>query len=123
MVEVVTKSKYFDERMKMQGLYIFHFCDPLRIIYVGKTRGPTMNFRTRLYRHATESASQSNPKVYLKLKKINKETGKPIFVSIITTIELRNLFAGTRLDDGAIIDVYEQLLIHLLRPEIQFSEK
>ena len=120
--EWTMKSRHFDKRMKMQGLYVFHFSDPLRIIYVGKTRGSTMDFQTRLYRHATEAASQSNPKVYLRLKKISKETGKQILVSLIATDQLRSFFNGTNLSDAAIIDIYEQLLIHFLRPEIQFNE-
>jgi hypothetical protein len=113
------KSVNFDERMKMQGIYIFHISQPQRIIYVGKTRGPTMDFRTRLYRHATESASQSNPKVYRALKKIKEETGSQILVSLLTTKQIQSLFKGKQLEDSALIDIYEQLLIHLLKPEIQ----
>jgi len=113
------KSVKFDERMKMQGIYVFHVSKPQRIIYVGKTRGPTMDFKTRLYRHATESASQSSPRVYRKLKKIKEETGSPILVSLLTTEKIRSLFKGKPLKDSAMIDICEQLLIHLLKPEIQ----
>ena len=111
------KSRFFDDRMKLQGLYIFHTTNPLKVIYVGKTRGSSMDFKTRLYRHATKSASQSNPKVYQKLKQITSEGQKQIFVSLITTEQIRDCFSGKQLSDEAIIDTYEQLLIHSLNPE------
>lgn len=66
------KNRYFDQRFYMKGIYILHFSDPIRIIYVGKTRGATMDFKTRLYRHATESGSQGS-QVYQKLEEISKE--------------------------------------------------
>jgi hypothetical protein len=113
------KSVNFDERMKKQGIYVFHILSPQRIIYVGKTRGPTMDFHTRLYRHATESASQSNPKVYRALKKIKEETGSSIHASLITTEQIRSLFNGKQMEDAAIVDICEQVLIHLLKPEMQ----
>jgi len=112
------KSGGFDQRVKAQGVYILHVSAPLQIIYVGKTRGPTMDFATRLYRHATKSAS-GNSKVYRALKKAERETGGPILVSLVTTEQIRGLFEGKRLEDGAMVDVYEQVLIHLLRPEVQ----
>jgi hypothetical protein len=115
----VKKSVNFDQKMKMQGVYIFHTSAPFRILYVGKTRGSTMDFRTRLYRHAIESASQSNPKVYKMLKRVKQETGVPITVSLVTTEKLQTLFKGKKLEDPAMIDIYEQVLIHLLKPEIQ----
>lgn len=115
----VSKSVNFDKRMRMQGIYVFHTSTPTRIIYIGKTRGLTMDFHTRLYRHATKSASQSNPKVYRMLKKIRAEKGSTILVSLVTTEQIRSLFRGKLLDDAALIDIYEQVLIHLLRPEMQ----
>jgi hypothetical protein len=113
------KSVNFDERMKKQGVYILHILSPQRIIYVGKTRGPTMSFQIRLYRHATESASQSNPRVYRMLKKIKEETESPTHVSLVTTEQIRSLFKGKPMEDPAMVDIYEQVLIHLLKPEIQ----
>jgi len=114
----VNKSRSFDQRMKSQGIYILHVSLPPRIIYVGKTRGPTMDFATRLYRHATKSGS-SDSKVYRTLKKIQQETGKPILVALIPLEKIRTLFEGKLLEDAAMIDIYEQVLIHLLKPEIQ----
>ncbi|KON33011.1 MAG: hypothetical protein AC479_05965 [miscellaneous Crenarchaeota group-6 archaeon AD8-1] len=111
------KVRHFDKRFLMKGIYILHFADPLRIIYVGKTRGSTMDFNTRIYRHATEAASRGS-QVYQKLKEINKETGKPVLVSLITTNQLRTLFRGKTLKDSAMIDIYEQILIHSLHPEL-----
>jgi hypothetical protein len=96
------KSVNFDERMKRQGVYILHILSPQRIIYVGKTRGPTMGFQTRLYRHATESASQRNPRVYKMLKKIKEETESPIHVSLVTTEQIRSLFKSKPMEDPAI---------------------
>ena len=113
------KSMNFDDRMKTQGIYIFHVSASQRVIYVGKTRGETMDFRTRLYRHATKSASQSNPRVYEKLKKLQGETGDPILVSLVSVTEIRKLFKGKPLRDAAMIDIYEQVLIHFLKPEVQ----
>lgn len=78
-----------------------------------------MDFHTRLYRHATESASQSNPKVYRALKKIKEETGSSIHASLITTEQIRSLFNGKQMEDAAIVDICEQVLIHLLKPEMQ----
>ena len=112
------KSRIFDQRVEAQGVYIVHISTPLRIIYVGKTRGPTMDFATRLYRHATKSAS-SNSKVYRALKKAEQETGGPILVSLIATEKIRSSFEGKKLEDAAMIDLYEQTLIHLVRPEVQ----
>ena len=112
------KSRYFNQRVKSQGAYILHVSNPLRIIYVGKTRGPTMDFATRLYRHATKSAS-SNSRVYRTLKKVERETRGPILVSLVTTEQIRSFFEGKPLEDDAMVDIYEQVLIHLLEPEIQ----
>lgn len=114
----IRKSRDFDHKVKAQGVYILHVSSPPRIIYVGKTRGLTMDFATRLYRHATKSAS-GNSKVYQALKKAERETGGPILVSLVTTEQIRGFFEGKPLDNDAIIDVYEQVLIHLLRPEVQ----
>lgn len=115
----VNKSRNFDSRMKSKGVYVLHVENPLKIIYIGKTSGPTMDFHTRLYRHATKSASQSSPRVYRMLKEIKKETGSPILVSLITKEQIRGLFKGKSLGDTAMIDIYEQVAIHLLRPKMQ----
>ncbi len=112
------KSEHFDNRMKSKGVYAFYVRNPLRTIYVGKTRGPTVDFATRLYRHATKSGSRDS-KVYQALKQAERETGGPILVSLVTTNQLTDLFEGMHLQDTARIDIYEQVLIHFLKPEVQ----
>lgn len=116
--EWVKKSRYFDQRVKAQGVYILHFSNPPQVIYIGKTRGPTMNFTIRLYRHATKTASNSS-RVYRTLKKVERETGGPILVSLVTTEQIRSFFEGKPLGDDAMVDICEQVLIHLLKPELQ----
>jgi len=114
----VNKSRNFDQRMKSQGIYLLHVSMPPRIIYVGKTRGSTMDFATHLYRHATKSGS-SDSKVYRTLKKIQQETGKPILVGLVALEKIRTFFKGKPVEDSAMIDIYEQVLIHSLKPEVQ----
>jgi len=109
------KSPMFDERLNEKGVYIIHM--PARIVYIGKTRGPTMDFRTRLYRHATKAAS-SNSTVYQTLK-VAKEKGEQIFVALLPIDRIRRLYRGKDLTNEMIVDTYEQVLIHALKPEIQ----
>jgi len=117
--EWTSKSRKFDQRMKGRGVYILHVSTiPSRILYVGKTRGLSMDYATRLYRHATKAAS-SNSRIYQALKRIKQETGCPILVSLVTIEQIRNFFEGMKLEDAAMIDIYEQVLIHMLKPELQ----
>jgi len=109
------KSPMFNERMKEKGIYIIH--TPRRIIYIGKTRGPTMDFKTRLYRHATKSAS-SDSKVYRTLKEA-KWNGEQILVALLPIGKIRELFQGEGITNEMMVDTYEQVLIHVLKPEIQ----
>ena len=111
------KRRKMDLRINAKGVYILYVTNPLRIIHVGKTRGPTMDFGTRLYRHATKSASR-NSNVYQILKKVELETGGPILVSLLPTQKIRNFFDNKELEDDAVIDIYEQVTIHLLKPEM-----
>jgi hypothetical protein len=106
-----------DEQKEQQQCARAHVTNPLRIIHVGKTRGPSMDFGTRLYRHATKSAS-SNSSVYQALKKIKRETVSPILVSLLTTKHIRSFFKGKELEDDAIIDICEQVAIHLLKSDV-----
>ena len=77
-----------------------------------------MDFATRLYRHATKSGSR-NSKVYQALKQAELERGGPILASLVTTNQLTDLFEGMQLQDADRIDIYEQVLIHFLKPEVQ----
>lgn len=111
--------KALGQRAGDKGIYILFTQIPNRIIYVGKTRGATMDFATRLYRHATKSASQ-NSKVYRKLKEC-QETGQAIKVSLLTSSQVKIHFdtKNLNLTESAMIDILEQVLIHYLQPEIQ----
>lgn len=111
------KRRKMDKRINAKGVYVLYVSNPLRIIHVGQTRGPTMDFGTRLYRHATKSAS-SDSRVYRTLKETEQENGGPILVSLLTTLQIRSFFEGEGLEDEAIIDIYEQVAIHLLNPEV-----
>lgn len=113
-----TKSQEFDQRARSQGVYIIHISEPSLVLYVGKTRGPMMDFATRLYRHATKSASQDS-RIYQALKRVKEETDSRILVSFMTKEQIRGLFKGIRLKNSAMIDIYEQVLIHILEPQLQ----
>lgn len=111
------KRRKMDKRINAKGVYVLYVSNPLRIIHVGQTRGPTMDFGTRLYRHATKSAS-GDSRVYRTLKKVEQENGGPILVSLFTTVQIRSFFEGEKLEDEAIIDIYEQVAIHLLNSKV-----
>lgn len=109
------------QKASQKGIYII-FIEPERIIYVGKTRGATMDFATRLYRHVSKTASQ-NSRVYQKLIKVYKR-GKSIKVALINIGSIREHFStkDVNFDDAAMIDILEQVLIHYLKPEINWYE-
>jgi len=108
------------QKARQKGIYILFTQMPERIIYVGKTRGSSMDFATRLYRHATEAASQ-NGKVYRKLKEICCEPSVIIKVALINTDSVKQHFRidSVEFTEAAMIDTLEQILIHYLHPEIQ----
>jgi hypothetical protein len=110
------KSRNFDNRMRAQGVYILHTVNPSRIIYIGKARGK--NLRGRIHDHCVKSADPHSQKVYQALKKA-KETEGQIFASLITTEQIPSYFKGKNLKDAAMIDIYEQVLIHLLETKIK----
>lgn len=109
------------QRASQKGIYIIFTKMPKRIIYVGKTSGVTMDFATRLYRHATKAASQ-NSKVYRKLNEISKRAIL-IKVALINLDDIRNHFRmeSVALDIAAMIDILEIVMIQHLHPEIQFE--
>lgn len=111
------------KKAKRKGVYILFTQFPERCIYIGKTRGPSMDFATRLYRHATERASQ-NGKVYKKLIEISQEEPKrKIYVTLLDLDDVKRHFnfKDGELSESAMIDILEQVLIHHLHPEIQDS--
>lgn len=101
-----------------KGIYVIFTNMPKHIIHVGKTRGAKMDFKTRLYRHATKSASQ-NSKVYKKSKELSNKYGVPIKVALIDSNDVRSHFTfhSVDFDEAAMIDILEQVLIHYLKPE------
>lgn len=101
------------------GIYIIFTDLPKHIIHVGKTRGPEMDFKTRLYRHATKSTSQ-NSKVYRRLKELTNKHSVPIKITLINSHDVISHFTlrGVDFDEAAMIDILEQVLIHYLQPEL-----
>lgn len=81
-----------------------------------------MDFATRLYRHATEKASQ-NGKVYRKLIEISNGEKKLIKVTLLDSDDVKKHFKmiDGGLSKSGMIDIFEQVLIHHLHPEIQDS--
>ena len=115
------KRRKFSEIAKKKGVYILYTKNPPDILYVGKTGGETMDFATRLYRYATESASQ-NSKVYKKLKCVNGKE-KCIYAGLIDVERIKTFFSGKRLRDSGYIDIFEQIAIRFLNPRLQRDEE
>jgi len=42
-----------------------------------------------------------------------------MLVSLLTTEQIRSFFEGMQLKDNAMVDIYEQVLIHILGPQLQ----
>jgi len=78
------------KRARKKGVYIISTQEPEKIIYVGKTRGPTMYFAKRLRRHAQKGAS-GNSKVYKKLKEISDQD-RPLKVTLIDIEKVKRTF-------------------------------
>jgi len=111
------KRKNFPNIAKRKGIYVLHTKNPREILYVGKTRGETMNFSKRLYRHATYAASR-NSTVYQALTDFKGE-GKRIYAGLIDVEQIKTFFSGERLSNSGYIDIFEQIAIHFLRPKFQ----
>jgi hypothetical protein len=97
---------------KARGVYVIHSRGA--VLYVGKTSKTEMDFHTRLYRHATESAS-GNSYVYQHLWAL-----KDVKVTLLGPEAVRWHFerSPVKLGLAAMIDVLEQVLIHYLRPPL-----
>jgi len=107
--------------VKRKGVYVLYVKNSPEILYVGKSGGETMDFATRLYRHATKSASR-NSKVYSELKRI-KRKGKHIYAGLIDVERIKTFFSGKRFSDLGYIDVFEQIAIHFLNPRLQQDQE
>ena len=115
------KRKEHPQIVKEKGVYVLYVKNSPEILYVGKTGGETMDFATRLYRHATKSASR-NSKVYRELKRI-KRKGKIIYAGLIDMQLIKTFFSGKRFSNLGYIDVFEQIAIHFLNPKLQQDEQ
>jgi hypothetical protein len=112
------KRKKFPETAKGKGVYILYTKNPKQILYVGKTAGKTMDFATRLYRHATKAASR-NSTVYRELKDMKK----CIHAALVDVERIKTFFIGKRLRNSGYIDVFEQMAIHCLHPKLQLNKE
>jgi hypothetical protein len=111
------KRKEYPQIVKKKGVYVLYSNAPVTVLYVGKTAGMTMDFATRLYRHATKSGSR-NSKVYKELKKIERK-GKRIYAGLIDVERIKTFFSGKMTSDLGYIDIFEQIAIHFLNPRLQ----
>jgi hypothetical protein len=111
------KRKDFPDAAKKKGVYVLYSEKPRDILYVGKTGGETMDFATRLYRHATISGSQDS-RVYKELKKVN-DRRKRIHAALIDVSWIRTFFSEKELSTSGYIDIFEQIAIRFLRPRLQ----
>jgi hypothetical protein len=104
------------EYAKSQGIYIIHH--GRKIMYVGKTDGPTMSFGARLRREFQENAAKGKH-IYPKLASL--PTPPEIRVSFLTLSQMQNLLTseGSTLDDITKIAILEQTLINIYKPELQ----
>ncbi|MCJ7577739.1 MAG: hypothetical protein MUO91_04745 [candidate division Zixibacteria bacterium] len=115
------KRKEYPEIVKRKGVYVLYVKNSPEILYIGKTGGETMDFATRLYRHATKSASR-NSKVYQDLKRI-KGKGKRIYAGLIDVERIKTFFSGKKFSNLGYIDVFEQVAIHFFNPKLQQYQK
>ena len=101
---------------KNQGVYVIFHGD--KVIYVGKTDGPSMFFGMRLRREFQESAS-SGRHIYPKLAAL--ATPPSIQVSMLSTQEIRALVSvnGLVLADDDLIRPCEAVLIAVYKPALQ----
>jgi hypothetical protein len=115
------KRKEYPQIVKKKGVYVLYSNAPPTVVYVGKTAGMTMDFATRLYRHATKSGSRDS-KVYKELKKIERK-GNRIYAGLIDVERIKMFFSGKRLQDLGYIDIFEQIAIHVLNPSCQQEQE
>ncbi|SRR6266478_5755730 len=104
------------ESGKDRGVYIMRLKG--RVLYVGKTGGERMNYKTRLYRHFVKSAAM-NKGIYLKLAKLKQ----PVSVSFLPDREILKLITGTNMNrqrlEDEVICLMEAAVIHEYKPRFQ----
>jgi hypothetical protein len=101
---------------KKQGVYVIHHGD--RIIYVGKTDGPSMSFGVRLRREFQESASGGRH-IFPKLAALQNPPGISVYLLATSSIRKMVTIEGTTLTDTELIPICEAVLIAAYRPELQ----
>ena len=101
---------------KEKGVYVIHHNE--KIIYVGKTDGPSMNFGMRLRREFQENASQGKH-IYPRLSSLSTPPAiKATFYNIPEIIKRMN-FEGHFHRPDQMIGIFEMLMISYLEPELQ----
>ncbi len=105
---------------KKQGVYVIHHGE--RIVYVGKTDGPSMTFGVRLRREFQQSAS-SGRHIFPKLEALT--TPPTIKVCLLPASVLRGMVtvSGTTLSDVELIPICEVVFIAVYKPEFQRDSK
>jgi hypothetical protein len=101
-------GEYSDKK----GVYIFHSAG--KLLYVGKTTdGVYGNFRDRLYRHVSESASNSS-----RIYKLLSEQKAPIKVYLLDLEDINMMIdpGSVTLDDVNKALIMEQILIGVFSP-------
>jgi len=121
VVCLATRGKSWSERQlgdyaKDTGVYVIHHAGSVK--YVGKTNRPSMSFGMRLRREFQEKASQRRH-IYPKLEKLT--VPPPIYVFFFGMRDVCNLVKteDAKIDDVGKIEIFEQALLHSLKPEWQ----
>jgi len=101
---------------KEQGVYVIHHGE--RIVYVGKTDGPSMTFGVRLRREFQESASGGR---HIFPKLVALTIPPTIKVCLLPASVLRSMVtvSGTALRDVELIPICEAVFIAVYKPEFQ----
>ena len=101
---------------KEKGVYVIHYAG--RIMYVGKTDGPKMDFGTRLRREFQETASQ-NKHIYPKLCALPVPPDIVVHCFPLSVIKQLVKAADRELHSFQLVGIFETALIYHLEPELQ----
>lgn len=101
---------------KNQGVYVIFHGD--KVIYVGKTDGPSMSFGMRLRREFQETAAKGRH-IYPTLAALT--TPPNIQVAMLSTSQIRSLVSlnGLALTDADLVLPCEAVLIAVYKPVLQ----
>jgi hypothetical protein len=101
---------------KEKGVYVIHHAG--KIMYVGKTDGPTMNFGTRLRRELQETASQ-NKHIYPRLSALPVPPDIIVHCFPLSVIKQMVKATDRELLSFQLIGMFETAMIYHLEPEFQ----